>query len=73
MARGLDSINLVRMKKQGVPRMNMIELWPEASNCIHGDGKHTVEFARDIRALLGASGVVIKRWTRSEDSKTCQG
>ncbi|MEC0148423.1 LamB/YcsF family protein, partial [Paenibacillus alginolyticus] len=27
--------------------------------CIHGDGVHAVEFARDIRALLNSSGIAV--------------
>lgn len=27
--------------------------------CIHGDGAHAVEFARDIRALLNSSGIAV--------------
>ncbi len=27
--------------------------------CIHGDGEHAVEFARDIRALLNSSGIAV--------------
>ncbi|MDR6878474.1 UPF0271 protein [Bacillus sp. 3255] len=28
--------------------------------CIHGDGAHAVEFARDIRALLDSSGIAVR-------------
>ncbi|RTE11665.1 LamB/YcsF family protein [Paenibacillus whitsoniae] len=52
---------LVRLVREGKVRSLDGEDLPLHADtiCLHGDGAHAVEFARDIRALLASSGIAV--------------
>ncbi|MEC0232705.1 LamB/YcsF family protein, partial [Paenibacillus alba] len=51
-------IRLVREGKVLSPEGEDLSLRADTI-CLHGDGAHAVEFARDIRALLDSSGIAV--------------
>ncbi len=53
---------VLRMVREGVVRSVNGRDVPIAADtiCVHGDGEHAVEFARELRAALAAAGVAVR-------------
>lgn len=56
------ALQVVRMVKEGkVMSQQGVDIAIQADTvCIHGDGPHALSFARQIRELLGESGVIVQ-------------